>query len=144
MSRDVRKPDFCICENKDADQLRGNHEADQRLCFRYLDSAIPLLPTYKTSSLWPFFWGCAAWFVLGPGRKPQGPVSEVAAQMFSCSTQLSHEIYHSYTSKCSKANNCLHFNIYKYDTLYMTGFHYLNRSENFVGTHYSSYSQTCL
>ena len=23
MSRDVRKPDFCICENKDADQLRA-------------------------------------------------------------------------------------------------------------------------
>ena len=29
----VRKPDFCICVNKDADQLRGNREADQRLCF---------------------------------------------------------------------------------------------------------------
>ena len=23
VSRDMRKPDFCICENKDADQLRG-------------------------------------------------------------------------------------------------------------------------
>ena len=30
----VRNPAFCICENKDADQLRGNREADQRLCFR--------------------------------------------------------------------------------------------------------------
>ena len=39
----VRKPAFCICENKDADQLRGNREADQRLCFRYTDSTIPLL-----------------------------------------------------------------------------------------------------
>ena len=38
---------FGICENKDADQLRGNRKADQRLCFRYLDSAIPLLPKYK-------------------------------------------------------------------------------------------------
>ena len=26
MSRAVRKPVFCICENKDADQLRGNRE----------------------------------------------------------------------------------------------------------------------
>ena len=44
MSRDVRKPDFCICENKDADQLRGgNREADQRLCFRYLDKENPSL-----------------------------------------------------------------------------------------------------
>ena len=43
MSRVVRKPDFCICENKDADQLRGNREADQCLCFRCIDSKIHLL-----------------------------------------------------------------------------------------------------
>ena len=51
MSLVVRKPAFCICENKDADQLRGNREADQRPCFRYIDSTIPLLPTYEISSL---------------------------------------------------------------------------------------------
>ena len=51
MSLVVRKPAFCICENKDADQLRGNREADQRLCFRYTDSAIPLLPISEISSL---------------------------------------------------------------------------------------------
>ena len=43
MSRLMGKPKICICENKDADQLRGNHEADQRLCFRYTDSTLPLL-----------------------------------------------------------------------------------------------------
>ena len=53
MSRVMRKPTFCICENKDADQLRGNREADQRLCFRYTDSTIPLLPKCEISSLWP-------------------------------------------------------------------------------------------
>ena len=53
LSRVVRKPAFCICENKDPDQLRGNREADQRLCFRYTDSTIPLLPTSEISSLWP-------------------------------------------------------------------------------------------
>ena len=47
LSRVMRKPTFCICENKDADQLRGNHEADQRLCFRYIDSTIPLLSKTK-------------------------------------------------------------------------------------------------
>ena len=36
----MRNPAFCICENKDADQLRGDREADQRLCFRYSDSTI--------------------------------------------------------------------------------------------------------
>ena len=49
----MRKPDFCICENKDADQLRGKREADQRLCFRYADSTIPLLPISEISSLYP-------------------------------------------------------------------------------------------
>ena len=39
LSRVVRKPFFCICENKDAVQLRGNREADQRFCFRYTDSS---------------------------------------------------------------------------------------------------------
>ena len=39
----MRKTAFCICENKDADQLRGNSEADQRL---------PLFPKYKISSFW--------------------------------------------------------------------------------------------
>ena len=53
MSCDVRKPDFCICKNKDADQLRGNREADQRLCFRYTDSSIPLLLKYEISILQP-------------------------------------------------------------------------------------------
>ena len=47
----MRKSAFCICENKDADQLRGNREADQRLCSRYIDSTTPLLLTYEISSL---------------------------------------------------------------------------------------------
>ena len=47
----MRKQAFCICENKDADQLHGNREADQRLCFRYKDSTIPLLPKSEIISL---------------------------------------------------------------------------------------------
>ena len=50
MSFVMGKPAFCICENKDADQLRCNQEADQRLCFHYIDSTIPLLPKYEISS----------------------------------------------------------------------------------------------
>ena len=45
------KPTICIGENKGADQLRGNCEADQRLCFRNTDSTIPLLSKSKISSL---------------------------------------------------------------------------------------------
>ena len=49
----MRKAAFCICENKDADQLRGDREADQRLCFCYTDSTLPLLPKCEISSLLP-------------------------------------------------------------------------------------------
>ena len=41
----MRKPAFCICENKDADQLCGNRTADQRFVFS------PLLPKSEISSL---------------------------------------------------------------------------------------------
>ena len=51
LSRRMRKQTICIGENKGADQLRGNCEADQRLCFRYTDSTIPLLSKSKLSSL---------------------------------------------------------------------------------------------
>ena len=51
MSRIVRKPAFRICENKDADQLRSNREANQRLCFCYTDSTIPLLSNSEISNL---------------------------------------------------------------------------------------------
>ena len=53
MSLIVRKSVFCICENKEADQLRGDREADQHLCFRNTDSTIPLLPKSEISSFYP-------------------------------------------------------------------------------------------
>ena len=52
MSRPMGKPTICICENKGADQLRSNCEADQRLCFRSSDSIIPLLLKFKISSFY--------------------------------------------------------------------------------------------
>ena len=48
----MRKKAFCLCENKDADQLRRIREADQRLCFRYTDRTIPLLSKSEVSSLY--------------------------------------------------------------------------------------------
>ena len=64
----MRKPAFSICENKDADQLCGKGKADQRLCFRYMDSTIPPLPKFQASShlLWLYSLIC-----VGPGREPQ-------------------------------------------------------------------------
>ena len=53
------KQTICIGENKGADQLRSNCEADQRLCFRFTDSTIP--QNFQPLTI---FCGCtAAWFV---------------------------------------------------------------------------------
>ena len=67
----MRKSAFCICENREADQLHGNGESDQRLCFRYTDSTIPLLPKSEISIhfMWLYSPVC-----VGSGRKPRRPV----------------------------------------------------------------------
>ena len=59
---------------KDADQLCSNCTADQRLCFHYTDSTIPVFfpnPKFQASShlLWLYSPVC-----VGPGRKPLRPV----------------------------------------------------------------------
>ena len=56
------KPTICKGENKCADQLCGNCEADQRLCFRYMDSTILLLLKSEISSLMTTLAGlCWTW-----------------------------------------------------------------------------------
>ena len=64
----MRKPDFCLYENKDADQLRSNCEADQRLCFRYSNSTIPFQSEFSSFKLFSVAVQTRA------GRKPQRPV----------------------------------------------------------------------
>ena len=54
MSCVMRKPTFCICENKGTYQLCSNCTADQCLCFHNMDSTIPLLSKSKISSRSPF------------------------------------------------------------------------------------------
>ena len=71
MSRNMWKPDFGKCENKDADQLPGNREADQRLCFHYTDSTIPL-PTYiRNFKPLAIMCSCTARFVLDLFGNPE-------------------------------------------------------------------------
>ena len=69
----MRKPTNCIRENKDADQLRVVREDDQRLCFRYMDSALTLLLKSKIS-----FYYC---YCVGPVRKPHCRFSHEAAHL---------------------------------------------------------------
>ena len=74
------KPTICIGENKGADQLRSNREADQRLCFRYSDSTIPPLLNSKISSFYP---ASVAVQAALPGRKPHCWFSHEAAQLIA-------------------------------------------------------------
>ena len=62
----MRKTAFCICENKDADQLR-----DQRLCFRYFLNFNPLA----------IFGSCTAWSVSDQVGNQNVDFSHEAAQM---------------------------------------------------------------
>ena len=60
----MEKPTICIGENKAADKLRGNREADQRLCFRYMDSTLPILLKFlRNFKLLACFCACTARFV---------------------------------------------------------------------------------
>ena len=57
------KPTICIGENKGADQLCGNCEADQRFCFHLSDSSFPLLLIFQSFKFLALFCDCTAWFV---------------------------------------------------------------------------------
>ena len=80
----MRKIKFCICDDKDADQLHGNREADQCLCFRYTDSAIPLFFEIRSFKSLAIFCGCAARFVSEQVGKPERLFSHDAAYTTKC------------------------------------------------------------
>ena len=59
----MRKPTFCICEYKDADQLCGKCTTDQFLYFRNTDNIVPLLPKYEIFKPLAIFCSCTDRFV---------------------------------------------------------------------------------
>ena len=61
-----------ICENKGADHLEGNGTADQRLCFRYIDTKIVSKP--KIVNPLAISCGCAARVVLDLVENPERQV----------------------------------------------------------------------
>ena len=76
----MRKPAFCMCENKDTDQLCSSCTADQCLCFRYSEiQSFYLNPKFRGSSLFLRLYSSVQ---IRPGRKSRSPV-------FSC-----HSYYH--------------------------------------------------
>ena len=75
MSLVMVKPAFCICENKDTDQLLSNCAADQRLCFHYTDivqSFYYLNSKFQASNQPLRLYSPVC---VGPGRKPEGRFS---------------------------------------------------------------------
>ena len=68
----MRKPDFCICENKGADQLCGNRTTDQRLCFRHI------IQNFKPVAI---FCGYTVRFVSDLVGNPEDRFSHNEAQM---------------------------------------------------------------
>ena len=69
----MRKPDFCLCENKGADQLRGNPKLISAFVFatRIVQFLFYLNPKFQASSS---FLSLYRPVCVGPGRKSRRPV----------------------------------------------------------------------
>ena len=94
----MEKPTIRICENKDADQLHGNREADQRLCFRYSDSTFPLLSKFQASNSFLCLYRSVC---VGLVR-------------------FSHEAAHRYTMNTPILLHCIHVYTYKWVMMVFT------------------------
>ena len=73
----MRKSVLCICENKGAEQLRGNCAAELHLCLHYIDSTIHLLSKSEFQSSNRLL--LLAWFVAYLVRNPTDRSSDGAA-----------------------------------------------------------------
>ena len=96
------KPDFCICENKDADQLRSNREADQCLCFRYIVQFLYFLnPKFQFLCHFPSLYSPVC---VGPCRNSR---RQVFSRRMTCNvtklTKLLHHISLCIHQVCSKS-----------------------------------------
>ena len=91
------KPAHCICENKDADQLHGDHAADQCLCFHYKDSTNLQLPKFYIQASSHLLRLLSSECV-GPDRKPQDRwLIKSCRILFSVSVTLIIEPHHEKT-----------------------------------------------
>ena len=84
------KTGFLHMRKQRADPLRSNCAADQRVCFRYTDSTIPLLLNTKFQASSHLLWLYSPVFV-GPGRKPRRPgFSQQGSYVGSCMTETDY------------------------------------------------------
>ena len=90
----MRKPAFCICENKDANQLRGSFAVAAKLisasvfAIRIVLSPFFLKTKFQASShlVWLYSPVC-----VGPGRKPRRPVFSQRGSFLKCKLELKNE-----------------------------------------------------
>ena len=75
----MRKPAFCICENKDTDQLRAKLISAFVFATRITQSLYFLNPKFQASS---HFLRLYSPVCVGPGRKPQRPVFSQRGSIF--------------------------------------------------------------
>ena len=80
MSRVMRKLDFCICKNKDADQPRGNPKLISAfgLLHRKYNPSTTYIRNFKSLAI---LCGCTAWFVSDLVGNPEDPFSHNKAHM---------------------------------------------------------------
>ena len=78
----MRKPAGCICENRDADQLRGNHEADRSAPLispqGYYNPSTTYIRNFKPIAT---FCGCTDRFVSDLVGNPEDRFSHNEAQI---------------------------------------------------------------
>ena len=73
---------FCLCEYKGADQLCSNCTTDQRLCFHFTNTPIPLLHTYNQNfKILALFCECTERFVSDLVGIPEDRFSGVVAHL---------------------------------------------------------------
>ena len=104
MIHPMGKPTIYIRKNKGADQLCSNCEADRRLCFRYMDSTIPLLSKSKISRLQPSsvlvqLGLCQTWSETTLLVFPRGG-SYICSQCCKCSLQTKNILHFKLLSGC--------------------------------------------
>ena len=79
----MRKPDFCICENKDADQLCGKLISAFVSTIRTY-STIPPLSGFRNSKPLAIFRDSTAWFVSDMVENPEDQFSQNEAHIIHC------------------------------------------------------------
>ena len=111
MSHDIRKPAFCICENKGTDQLCGNCTADQRIFFplhRQYDPISSKIGNFKPLAI---FSGCSL-VCVGSGWKSRRQVFSESGSYNAEWPMVPFSELLKYDAACAQADQCLYNSLF--------------------------------